>query len=483
MNAERIRHDAGKPYAIGPMEDYVWIEERYSQKSNRIYYVISINAGPYIVENIATYKELQFIREGITVKPLLKQEFNKKIKTLFSTTYVVYPVGVNDSTTECRHCVSKHWKKTDLDDTIFDNLEKLPDVQDGSNHIGQIVLKNGVLDLKTQTLTPHEKDFVTFSYVPVEYNPDATCPETMKAMKEIFEPDQLEAWMSLMGARLTGLPMQYIVALHGEGGQGKGVVRDHTTAFFGNMLTQAPMEDVNARFRNQSFIGAKIVWNSEIPATKQIADIMNNISGGMTILVEAKGKDGIMKIPIQALVCIDVNLLAALPDSYSTKRRLQYFQMSSKFTDAEEPGKRIFKKDIEVIAKITTDEELSGWLNQLLPYAKHYLNTKQLYRVMGANLETFNEKADSIDTFLARYTIIDYNERTHASLLKNAYVYFCAAEKNGAKPWYSMRKFLRDNLNVRPSGHYLQNLVFNKTQFLDDYPGAWTTIRDYRIGG
>lgn len=482
MDAESMKRDAMKPKVVGPMKKYVTPKAIYDKKKFTGRFSAVIDFGGYLSERVAIYKELVFVREGIAVKLLQNQEFNREIRSALSETSFVYPVLEGQLMSGKTVPIRFQWGPKDLKNAVFYNLERIPVVQDGSAHIGKAIVKNGVLDIATKVLTPHEDNFAAFLYLPVEYNPDATCPETMKAMEQIFLPDQLEAWMSLMGARLTGLSMQFIAALHGEGGQGKGVVRDHTKAFFGNMFTQAPMEDVNARFRNQVFVGKKIVWNSEVPATKQAADIMNNISGGVDIPVEAKGVNGIMEVPIQAIVCMDVNLLAMLPESYSTTRRLQYFQMASKFTDVEEPTKRIYKKDIEVVDKITTKEELSGWLNLLLPYAQHYLKQKQLVRSMPHNIEIFNQKADSVDTFLARYTEIRYEERTRTDLLRRAYTYFCTAERNGAKPWYSIRQFLRDNLNIRASGKYLQNLFFNKAEFLEDYPDAWTFLSTYNKG-
>lgn len=459
------------PLVIGPMKDYTTLKPVFDGKGHFTGgFDAEIDFGRFISHRTAICKGVVLAKDGIIASPLRKLELDLKIKTALSQTELVFSNGEKKP-------IKYRWGPKDQGKHIFDNLEKLAEVKDESTHEGKIILQNGVLDIKNQDLTQHKENFATFSYLSVEYDPEAPCPETLKAMRQIFEPDQLEAWMSLMGARLAGTPTQFIAVLHGEGGQGKGVVRDHTQAFFGAMFTQAPMEDVNARFKNQIFLGKKIVWNSEVPATKQVANIMNSISGGGAIQVESKGVDGVLEVYLQALICMDVNLLAPLPESYSTERRLQYYPLRSRFADVEDPPKRLFKKDIKILDKIKTAKELSGWLNALLPYAQYYLEMGYLLKAMPPNIELFNLKADSVDTFLSKYTEFEFGGRTRTGLLRRAYIHFCKEEKNGAKPWFSVRLFLKSTLGVRFSGNYIVDLRFDEEKFQEDYQldkfGCW----------
>lgn len=55
---------------------------------------------------------------------------------------------------------------------------------DVENHL--INLNNGVFDIRDKTLTPHSHEHLFFTKIPVDYNPNATCPAVTKFLGEIL---------------------------------------------------------------------------------------------------------------------------------------------------------------------------------------------------------------------------------------------------------------------------------------------------------
>jgi putative DNA primase/helicase len=86
---------------------------------------------------------------------------------------------------------------------------------------------NGTLDLRTQTLRPHDPaDYLT-KLCPVEYNPGAKCPDWERFLSEIFDcSDSLMAYLQrLAGYWLTGLTTEHALAvLWGSGANGKSTL-------------------------------------------------------------------------------------------------------------------------------------------------------------------------------------------------------------------------------------------------------------------
>ena len=83
---------------------------------------------------------------------------------------------------------------------------------------------NGVIDLQTCSLRPHDPADLVSLGTEISYDPAATCPRWERFLVEVFAGDmELIAWLQrLVGYCLTGDVREHVVAvLHGTGGNGK----------------------------------------------------------------------------------------------------------------------------------------------------------------------------------------------------------------------------------------------------------------------
>lgn len=111
---------------------------------------------------------------------------------------------------------------------------------------------NGVLDLETLTLTPHNPSQRFCVVCPTPYDTEAVCPRFLKFLDQIFpdDPDTIKYVQEVFGYFATGLMTERILPLFfGTGANGKGVLtacfqnalgRDYCTAAPNSLMTDKP---------------------------------------------------------------------------------------------------------------------------------------------------------------------------------------------------------------------------------------------------
>jgi len=102
---------------------------------------------------------------------------------------------------------------------------------------------NGVIDLRTGKLLPHDRKYLITSLSPARYEPDAQCPRWMKFLGEIMAGNEamIEALQRLAGYFLTGdISVQILPILFGPGANGKNVFLDTLVGIMGPYAEEAP---------------------------------------------------------------------------------------------------------------------------------------------------------------------------------------------------------------------------------------------------
>lgn len=103
------------------------------------------------------------------------------------------------------------------------NLNVEASMLDASPHLFNC--RNGTVDLRTGKIRPHDPlDFIT-TCAPVNYNPEATCPQFETFLADILDAERAAFMQRYLGYSITGETSEQKVMLHiGEGGNGKGVL-------------------------------------------------------------------------------------------------------------------------------------------------------------------------------------------------------------------------------------------------------------------
>lgn len=152
---------------------------------------------------------------------------------------------------------------------------------------------NGTIDLQTGKLKPHDlKDFIT-KIVPVEYAPDAECPQWIDFLETIFNwnYDIIQFIQRAVGYSLTGdISEQCIFLLNGSGCNGKSTFVDGVSLLFGDYAQAADFETFlvkkNETIRNDiaRMTGKRFISAIEAEGERRLAEVLvKQLTGGDTI--------------------------------------------------------------------------------------------------------------------------------------------------------------------------------------------------------
>ena len=103
-------------------------------------------------------------------------------------------------------------------------------------------LKNGILDLRTGKLGPHDQAKLCVKRMEVEYDPGAECPLWEAFLRRIFDgkAELIEFMQRVAGYSLTGsIREQCIFILHGSGANGKSVFLETLRGLWGDYSEQS----------------------------------------------------------------------------------------------------------------------------------------------------------------------------------------------------------------------------------------------------
>ena len=130
------------------------------------------------------------------------------------------------------------------------------------NHF--IPFRNGVLNLKTKELSPHNSDYYYTWQLPYDYKPEATCQPIIDWLRESVKGDegQVQVLRAYLHAVLTGLYyLERYVEIIGDGGAGKSTFAWLCESLVGTENTKATdFKSLESnRFEMSSFYGKRLI--------------------------------------------------------------------------------------------------------------------------------------------------------------------------------------------------------------------------------
>lgn len=164
----------------------------------------------------------------------------------------------------------------------------MPDTFDQNDW--QLNCANGTIDLRTGELMAHDRANLQTKLVPINYDPDATCPLWEAFLSQIMDEQQdlIDFLQKAVGYSLTGSTKeQCLFILHGTGSNGKSVFQNMILALLGEYGQQTPTETLMVK--KQSGInndvarlrGARFVSASEGEQGQRLAEsLIKQLTGG-----------------------------------------------------------------------------------------------------------------------------------------------------------------------------------------------------------
>jgi len=284
-----------------------------------------------------------------------------------------------------------------------------------------IPVKNGVLWVKDDgsvMLLPHSPVF-GFQYVlPVKYDPSADCPKVKAFLRSLVnDDDSLEILYEIPASCMTRTTrFQFAYFLYGSGSNGKSTYLNLVERLLGeHNVSHISLQDLcHSRFRAAGLIGKLANIFSDL-SSKMLRDtgMFKALTGEDSITIERKFKDPIYNYRNTARLIFSANEFPRTVDETDAFWR--------RWIIVHFPNK--FRPNPRLLDEITTPDELSGFLNEVL---------KRLPKILECN-PTINKDAkrewirstDSVRAFLEDCTVEDKDSFVCKEDLYNAYVEYC----------------------------------------------------------
>lgn len=205
-----------------------------------------------------------------------------------------------------------------------------------------INVKNGMLDIRTMELIPHDPKHGSRTQLPVNYAASAFSQRWWDFLKEIFPEDEFYAKKGLLQqffgyCLLRDCRYHKALFLYGTGANGKSTVLDVLQAMVGRENTSSlSLADLTQRFKAQ-FLRDKLVNMATETNTRDplATELLKAIISGDPITAEQKYGEQFQFRPFAKFITA-MNDAPVIPDkSYGFGRRIIVLTFEKRFTDEE----------------------------------------------------------------------------------------------------------------------------------------------------
>lgn len=317
------------------------------------------------------------------------------------------------------------------------------DVLFKENNINEIPVANGILDLTTFELKPFTPSKIFLSKLPTAFNIEATCPLIDKFLSEVLtSPEDKEVFYELAGFGLfKDYFMEKAFMFVGNGRNGKGKSIELLKRLVGSFnCASVPLSAMEA---NSPFVNT--LWKRYFNLAGDISSkdlketgMFKQLTGRDLISANRKYLS-VIEFSNYAKLVFACNELPRVYDySDGFWERWVLLEFPYKFVDqsvydsAKEEDRKMWKiKDPQIIDKITTPEEMSGFLNMALVGLKRLLQNKKFSYTSGTS-EVKNKwirKADSFMAFCMDCVEEDYESKITKKELRRKYKEYCSLHK------------------------------------------------------
>lgn len=401
----------------------------------------------YILEKLRIYTikddqkvEMWVYKEGIYV-PQGKSEIKEILRNLLGKWYSQWIFG-------------KVIEKIEPDTYIEpENFFKI-------NYKNEIPVLNGILNVETLELKPYNPNKIFFNKIPVTYDLSAQCPRIEEFLKgTLGNEEDIKVFYELAG---FGLYKEYSIEkafmLVGNGRNGKGKCIELLKKLVGaDNCCSIPLVSLRCDGFSVSELFSKLfnlagdIGNQDLKDTS----MFKSLTGRDLVNGKRKFQKDIIFENYSKFVfaCNELPMVYDLSKGFWDRWVLLEFPYT--FVTQEEIDKAIDKTNLKlrnpnIIGEISTEEEMSGFLNQALIGLSRLKGIKNFSSTKGSEeiKSTWIKKSNSFIAFCYDNLEDDYDGKILKKELRKKYSSYCKGNKITPKSDFVMKRVLQDTFGV-----------------------------------
>jgi putative DNA primase/helicase len=294
-----------------------------------------------------------------------------------------------------------------------------------------INLKNGMFDINTWQLLSHDPCYFSIRRIPVSYDPGKQCPYISKFLRDVVSSQDQRTLIEFAGYSLIPMTsIQKAVMLYGEGSNGKSKFLELLTKFIGDDNTSGvSLQQLESDKYSVAQLYGKLlnIYPDLKDAKLYSSDLFKTLVGGDRIQGEKKYLDSFWFYNTARLIFSANKIPEVKNKEFAYYRRWLLINFPNSFVGTQE--------DRHLIDKLTTEDELSGFLNLALGGLRDILSHDGFsYEQSAESVERqYNLHASSAGTFAERFIRMSTDDISK-SVLYEHYTFWCQKKQIRSLP-------------------------------------------------
>lgn len=211
------------------------------------------------------------------------------------------------------------------------------------NHPMKLNVANGVIDLRTGALLPHDPGYLFMQQSAVSYDPEATAPRWEAFLAQTMPDEQMREYLQrIVGYSITGLTDEQVFFLHhGKTANGKSVFLDVIEAMMGSYGQTVPNSTLLSKKYEQHpadvarMEGRRCLQLSETAQGARLDEaLVKRLTGGDTVTARGMGEE-FRDFKIVGKFHLVTNHLPHINADAATQRRIRLIHWSVRIPEEE----------------------------------------------------------------------------------------------------------------------------------------------------
>ena len=214
-------------------------------------------------------------------------------------------------------------------------------------------VRNGILNLKTGELSPHDRARMMTKIAGTDYDAAADCPKWTAFLARIFDgnTDVINFLQTSLGMMLTGdITEQYLQIWYGGGQNGKSTLVDTIKAVMGDYAGDSPPSLLTVRGQNEhptelaTLLGRRVVFASETEAGEKLKiALVKRLTGDSEITARYMRQDYFTFRRTHKMILMTNNKPSVRETTRAVWRRLRLVPFNVRISEKEKDSRLLGK--------------------------------------------------------------------------------------------------------------------------------------------